>query len=88
MSKPKILMFYCNKNTTPAKLPITYQIMTQMINLWYFIYVTTPTYSTNSNFVYYKKLKSSSTGSSFPAILTKTVPLVVVSLECKKRQQN
>ena len=29
------------------------------------------------------KLESSSTGSSFPAVITKPVPLAVVSLECR-----
>ena len=47
----------------------------------------TPTYSTPPIPLHNIKVESSSTGSSFPAITFKPVPLAVVSLDSKKGQK-
>jgi hypothetical protein len=45
--------------------------------------LTTPTYSTPPEPFHKVRLESSSTGSSFPAVTPKPVPLAVVSLDSK-----
>ena len=45
--------------------------------------LTTPTYSTPIISFHNVRLESSSTGSSFPAVTSKPVPLAVVSLDSR-----
>ena len=77
----------CHSNTGYKIQSLYNQVSKETMKIMVFHWrVATPIYATLFKSLYEDRLESSSTGSSFPALKSKPVPLAVVSLDSRQGQ--
>ena len=86
-SRRYVSIIVCHSNTGYKIQSLYNQVSKETMKIMVFHWrVATPIYATLFKSLYEDRLESSSTGSSFPALKSKPVPLAVVSLDSRQGQ--